>query len=284
MYFNMDKPVNAVMFGKMTQTSGFWHDGRQTKNHMLIYPVVGSFDMLVGGKLFSARPGELLFIPENTFYKPLDSDGCTYYFFHFSATQDLPDTVMPVTIKNDTLPDNCYAYLYSVNKKNVIKIDIFTHIKNHNAIDNIFFRLAGVNVSKNTFQKVLLDNILRELLILMHLDNISVTKSNVSLEKILLYIRTHSEQNITLSSISREFNMSKSYISRLFRDFLNTTASHYINQIRLSNACELLLNSNMPISEIAEKSGYSDQYYFSKIFRKFFSVSPSAFRKNNTTY
>ena len=36
------------------------------------------------------------------------------------------------------------------------------------------------------------------------------------------------------------------------------------------------------ISEVAEKSGYSDQYYFSKVFKKFFSVSPSAFRKNNT--
>ncbi len=282
MYFNMDKPVNAVMFGKMTQSRGHWHNGRCINNHMLLYIISGKLNMQVGNKVYCILPGELLLIPENTFYKPLDTSGCTYYFFHFNACSDLPDTILPVTIRNETLPENCYAYLYSVNKKPVIRIDIHTHITNHSAVDNIFLRISGMNVSKNSSGKILLDNLLRELLIQIDLDSLQTTKSNNTLEKILVYIHANFSRDITLDSISREFLISKSYISRLFRGFLNTTVSHYINRIRLGNACELLLNSSMPISEVAEKSGYSDQYYFSKVFKKFFSVSPSAFRKNNT--
>ena len=282
MYFNMDKTVNAVMFGKMTQTCGYWHNGRRINNHMLLYFVSGRLSMQVGNDVYCVCPGELLLIPQNTFYKPLDTNGCTYYFFHFTADSALPDTILPVTIRNETLPENCYAYLYSVNKKPVIKIDIHTHRTNHSDIDNIFLRISGINVSKNSSRKILLDNLLRELLILVSIDFVQTTKSNNTLEKILVYIHANFSRDLTLSSISHEFFISKSYISRLFRNFLNTTLSHYINRIRLGNACELLLNSNMPISEVAEKSGYSDQYYFSKVFRKFFSISPSAFRKSNT--
>jgi YesN/AraC family two-component response regulator len=50
--------------------------------------------------------------------------------------------------------------------------------------------------------------------------------------------------------------------------------SEYINNIRISVALSLLLETNLLVSEIAEKSGFSDVYYFSKVFKKNIGVSP----------
>ena len=97
------------------------------------------------------------------------------------------------------------------------------------------------------------------------------------LTKILLYIQIHYTEPLTLTSLAVRFGVSKSYVARLFRTCLSTTVSAYIHSVKMQHAAEMLKLSALNVSEIAEYLGYSNVYYFSRLFKKYYFVSPSKF-------
>ncbi|HJD32355.1 MAG TPA: helix-turn-helix transcriptional regulator, partial [Candidatus Eisenbergiella stercorigallinarum] len=57
------------------------------------------------------------------------------------------------------------------------------------------------------------------------------------------------------------------------------TPGVYLNRLVLDRACLLLLSGEMSIAEVAERLGFSDQFYFTKYFRRQMDMTPSAYRK-----
>jgi AraC-like DNA-binding protein len=74
-------------------------------------------------------------------------------------------------------------------------------------------------------------------------------------------------------------NCPKSTLIWQFKRHLNTTPMQYLTEVRMNHAAKQLRNTLMPIKEIAEKCGYSDQLYFSSAFKKHFHCSPRTYRK-----
>jgi len=93
-------------------------------------------------------------------------------------------------------------------------------------------------------------------------------------------LRNFGDENISLQSAAAHCFISPGHLSRIFRNELGVTFTDFLSQTRLRMATELLLNSDLKIHEIAEKSGYSTQHYFSVFFKRTFGVSPAEFRKN----
>ena len=83
---------------------------------------------------------------------------------------------------------------------------------------------------------------------------------------------------ITVKLIADLFGMSQRNFTRRFRKASNTTALKYIQTQRLSEAKNLLQNSNLSISEIAYRVGYIDVSYFTKLFKQFVSLTPKKYR------
>ena len=73
--------------------------------------------------------------------------------------------------------------------------------------------------------------------------------------------------------------MSRSHIHRKLAEEVGLSISNFIKHIRLEKAKELLIKTNYPIYEIANKVGYSDANYFSRSFSKIYGVSPSVCRQ-----
>ena len=84
--------------------------------------------------------------------------------------------------------------------------------------------------------------------------------------------------DINISTLSEKFGLSVSYISRLFREKTESTVSQQLNRLRLSAAKDMLINSDMRIGEIAFAVGYKSEYYFSRVFKKQYKISPMSFR------
>jgi len=93
--------------------------------------------------------------------------------------------------------------------------------------------------------------------------------------------KEHYAENISLSTLSESFDLSPSYIARLFKRELNKRPSVYINGLRISAARVLLLETALSIGEIAERVGFSDLYYFSKVYKQSTGEPPSATRKKS---
>ena len=101
-----------------------------------------------------------------------------------------------------------------------------------------------------------------------------------SLGEILLYIQDHYFEKIDLDFLSKEFFLSKSYISRIFKQKLGVNFITYLTDYRLARAKELLEQTNYKVYYISEQVGFSDYSYFCTVFKKAFEMSPSEYRAN----
>ncbi len=90
-----------------------------------------------------------------------------------------------------------------------------------------------------------------------------------------------SNPDFAVPAISSGFEISEVHLRRIFKAATGTSPMRYINYLRLEKAKTLLSESSMKISEIANATGFSDPYYFSRIFKKETGVSPASFRLGN---
>lgn len=98
--------------------------------------------------------------------------------------------------------------------------------------------------------------------------------------EIMEYINSHLSSKLTLSMIANHVNMNESYISHLFKTETGMTLMTYINNIKMQQAKELLGNPSYRIKDISELLGFENQFYFNKIFKKTYGLSPTAFQKS----
>lgn len=99
-----------------------------------------------------------------------------------------------------------------------------------------------------------------------------------SMEKIEEYLRANYQQEITLQEIADRFYLSREHISRKFKQEYHETITDYVTRIRMEKAKELLANPRSKIYEIAYHIGYHNEKYFSKVFKKFYGVTPNEYR------
>ena len=91
----------------------------------------------------------------------------------------------------------------------------------------------------------------------------------------------YSDINLSLNTIAQKLSMNASYLSNTFSTLCGQTLGNYITKIRMEKARELIENGEMKLSEIVDAVGYSDQYYFSKRFKKYFGYSPKTVQKKS---
>ncbi len=99
-------------------------------------------------------------------------------------------------------------------------------------------------------------------------------------DQMVRYLKKNHNQNISSTDICRHFNCSRSHISHKFNEKMGISIKQYINQLRIEDAKNMLLYSELTVTEIAFSVGFSDSNYFTGIFKKQTGFTPSAFRKN----
>lgn len=99
---------------------------------------------------------------------------------------------------------------------------------------------------------------------------------------IIAYIENNYTKDLSLDNISTYAHMSKYHFCRMFKKMTGHTATHYINSIRIQEAENLLINTDLPISEITYSVGFHDTSYFSRTYKSFKDISPSEARKKSS--
>lgn len=98
--------------------------------------------------------------------------------------------------------------------------------------------------------------------------------------KAISYIEEHYHHKLALPSISRHVGLSLGYLCQVFKKETGLSINAYINQLRMVKAGELLMDSNNYIKEVAAAVGIEDQLYFSRLFKRYYGVTPSKYRLN----
>ena len=105
---------------------------------------------------------------------------------------------------------------------------------------------------------------------------------NSKIKPALLEMKNNYNQTHPLSYYANLCHMSLSSFQHVFTQTMNCSPIKHLNNLKLSNACTLLAESTLTISEISDFLGFSSPSYFSNFFKKTYNVSPAAYRINKT--
>ena len=208
---------------------------------LLIYKGVLRFNE--AGKDIELKPGEYYIQKSHQKQKGLFlSDSPNYYYIHFDGTFS-EDGELPIRGNFD-----------------MEKMEPLI-----NDLSNLALNATVVEKQKCFFA------VLSELLTHHRTNNI--------VEKIRNYLQENYKKNIKIKDFENYVFLTKNQIINLFKETYGITPHKYITEMRLNDACELLLSTNRSLAVVANNVGYNDYSIFYKAFMKKYSISPQDYRK-----
>jgi len=106
---------------------------------------------------------------------------------------------------------------------------------------------------------------------------------NDKFDSILNYINyNYASVDMSVKRVAEIFFYNEKYLSMLFSKKTGTKFTDYINKLRIEYAIKLMNNGVQNIAEISSKCGFSDQFYFSKVFKKIMGKAPTEYIKMNS--
>lgn len=97
-------------------------------------------------------------------------------------------------------------------------------------------------------------------------------------KRALKYIEDHAPTQVRRWKLAEAANVSEDYLTRVFKKELGMSPWEYLNRYRIHVASDLLASTNLPLSEVALQTGFQDQAYFCRVFKKYRGCTPSGLR------
>lgn len=88
----------------------------------------------------------------------------------------------------------------------------------------------------------------------------------------------HLDRTVTLEELCRELGMSKSGLNALFQQYAHRAPLQFFTRLKMTEARKLLRQTDLPVAEVARRLGYTDPYYFSRVFKKVVGEAPAVYR------
>ena len=274
MIYDTDFPVKTITNGSITQRCGFWHKGRRLPYNLLMYITEGQLTVRVNRVIYEMRHGDILIVPQGIRYEPLETDGCSYHYFHFNIVNNKAESLDSENRNQE------FRYTHICEPDSVLHLDVLTRTNDSPRILEIFRRLPSISPYRNPAEKLLIDNALKEILILASQEiHISVKQHKTFLD-VVEYIKENYYMDITATKLSRRFRVSPNCLARIFRENLGITTMDFLNKVRVDNASALIFEAHKPLEEIATYVGFKNKSSFSRMFKRFRGISPIAYKRN----
>ncbi|MGW9319872.1 helix-turn-helix domain-containing protein [Paenibacillus chitinolyticus] len=98
-------------------------------------------------------------------------------------------------------------------------------------------------------------------------------------ERVSNYMQEYYDQSLTIASLAEQNNVNRNRLSYVFRTHAGMGPAEYLLKYRLNMAQRMLFTSDAPVQQIAQAVGIADPFYFSRVFKKQFGISPTKYRE-----
>lgn len=243
-----------------------WTEHKTKANYTLWCIQSGSLFIEMNNKTFSATAGDVVFFYPGDTYKMYSPTACSFLVFFFSLETgnsiDLLKGLNVAGIYHDkVLQKKCLAfckqYLSSFNQSPAINLQLYAAF-----FSFIAEVLNFTDICENFYEAA------------------SFTPDTL-IHYIISYMNEHYREPVSMKELAALADMSEKYFIRYFHFHIGIPPKQYLVELRMKHAIELLSSTNRSIAEIASELGYSDQYCFSKAFRKYYGETPSKFRRHS---
>lgn len=272
--------LNMYYCGKRTETKNHSY-GPQVRDHfLLVYIKDGNAVLTLGNKYIDLCGGQLLcmFPNEKIYYKANEGSlwsiswvgvygsQAELYLKNLGITRSNPVYNCPQADETEKSIDDIIDMVEKNNSYGKIAVLsklylFFSTLFDKNAVP--MSEMKSIDLASSDTHEI---NYLSDNLYIREAEN---------------YIRFHYDREISINSVAKSLNLSPEYFSRLFKSETGLSPQQLIIKYRLDRACVLLTATNLTISEISNSVGIPDTRYFSKLFRRNKSMSPSEYRKNH---
>ena len=103
---------------------------------------------------------------------------------------------------------------------------------------------------------------------------------NIRFRKLMRYLYQYYSENFTLSILAEKFGLNENYCCFLFKKYFDSNYSAFLTQVRIEKAEEQIRETDLPLKEIGASVGYSDYYYFIKVFKKITGKTPYQYQSS----
>lgn len=245
-----------------------WHSSDE---HLFMYIHSGSGSIVSEEKIFPIKSGVIVFISANKYHYTLPDIPKDYERSKFIFQPQILDKIDGIFKSDDTI------------KKILNSSIVYAQIdeSNMNDVEQIF---KEYNDHKNEIgEEFLFLSCLFKLFFLIDKYSVeSVPVSKGTINKAIKYINENISLDIKIEDICSAINISKHYFCRQFKQHIGLTVMKYILRTRITLAKIDLEKTNLSISEISEKNGFSSFSYFCRIFKENEGCTPLQFRKRNS--
>jgi len=232
--------------------------GPAVREHYLIHYVKsgkGTFEQ--GGKIHHIKSGQIFLIRpfEITFYQADIENPWTYYWIGFNGEQ------CETLLKKTGLNNSC----------------VLTTFECGEIFENMVSAINDENKEVYLLGKIyeLLHTIAKDVPIKKPLSSDYVKRA-------IDYLDANYSTEVSISKLAGALNIDRRYLSRIFSHKVGVSPQKYLVNIRMEKAANLLAERGLNVGEAARSVGYSDQYNFSKLFKKTLGVSPSLYKSSQT--
>ena len=229
----------------------------------ILYVAGGAGEAILEGKKFRLAPGDLVVVNPGTLHEER-SDVKAPLRLIFLAIRDFAVPGLPAGCLSQEKYRvlSCGEYQY--------KMDIYLR------------ELLQETSSQIEFYQEISQGLVSALLVLvMRLIRIN-PEDEAALSQECQKIKEYLDQNftspITLDSLSETVYISKHYLSHLFKEQTGVSPIKYLTSKRMEKACELLSETELPVSEVSKAVGYENPLYFSQVFKRVYGISPVKYR------
>lgn len=194
----------------------------------------------------------------------------------------------PGQLRHTRLPFTCY-YIHMIVEKgslydmlmclpNFVEFSDTTHLR------KIFEDMCQCYATDVAEDRIMLHSLVLELIYILSKNaakkqHTAKANNHKAISDALEYIRENLNNKLTLEMVARKTSFSTTYFHRLFKASTGKNLHQYIEDLRIQKAVELLISTNMTLTQIAYECGFSSQSYFSVAFKRNKGTTPKAYVK-----
>jgi AraC-like DNA-binding protein len=159
-----------------------------------------------------------------------------------------------------------------------------SELKDYYQVEDIFGKLIQSWNTKLPGYEFVAKTLLQQLIIAIAQNTKKQSQNHstsLKVEKIINYMHQKINEKVNLNELSDLVQLSPAYLSRSFKEITGYSMIEFFNKMKMDKAKELMLEGDIKIKEVAQTLGYTDEFYFSRIFKRMAGISPSEFQSKN---
>lgn len=244
---------------------------RTLQHHEIIYICEGNGHIVIGKNRYPLKKGMLFYIPPGVqqTIEPRSENPEHYMTVHFSGWRMMLD------------PDGTWKYRENIQ---ILRQPLAQKITDYPPLEELFGKLLDTWNDKGPSYEFVATTLLRQLLILVTQNNMKQSKNqaiSLKIDRIIEYMRQNINKKITSEELSDIAKLSTFYLSRTFKEATGYPIIMYFNKMKIEKAKELLIEGNKKVKEVAYELGYTNEFYFSRMFKRVEGLSPKEFYSKN---